>query len=110
MLSMLGAFDFALNSEPVKYALLVLSVPFWWPFVKALWEELNESLAEEGGLFGEEPDAAELARMRIEQAHETPMVSDPWEKPTRGSARVAAASRELEAEAERARRGGFRNR
>ncbi|MCC6408166.1 MAG: hypothetical protein IT453_13470 [Planctomycetes bacterium] len=107
---MLGELPFGLNSEPVKYTLVVLSAPFWWPFVKAMWEELNESLAEEGGLFGEEPDATELARMRGDYTRETPMVSDPWEKPSRGSAKVAAATRELEAEVERERRGGFRNR
>ena len=107
---MLAAFDFALNSEPVKYAVIVLGAPFWLPFVKALWEELNESLADEGGLFGEEPDAEELARMRAEAPRETPMVSDPWDKPMRGSPRVAAAAREIELADARARRGGFRER
>ncbi|MCK6448539.1 MAG: hypothetical protein L6Q99_19280 [Planctomycetes bacterium] len=106
---MLAAFDIPLNTEPVKYAVVICSFPFWWPFVKAMWEELNDSLAEEGGLFGEEPDAAELARLRADPTRETPMVSDPWDKPARGSARVASAVREVEADLERVRRG-FRDR
>lgn len=107
---MLASISLYLNTEPVKYAMLVLTIPFWWPFAKAAWEELNESLADEGGLFGEEPDAEELAKLRLDLSRETPMVSDPWEQPSFGARGAAQAARELESDLNRARRGGFRNR
>jgi hypothetical protein len=107
---MLGEIEIHLNSEPVKYAVILLSIPFWWPFAKALWEELNGSLADEGGLLGEEPDAEELARLHANVMRDTPMVSDPWDTPSRGSSRVANAARELQVNLDRTRRGGFRER
>lgn len=78
---MLAELDIHLNSEAIKYAVVVLAMPIWVPFMKALWQEANESLREEGGLFGEEPDADELAQMHATRgAKETPMVSDPIEE------------------------------
>ncbi|MBL8800860.1 MAG: hypothetical protein JNN27_02615 [Planctomycetes bacterium] len=53
--------DIHLNSEPVKYALLLLTLPFWLPFAKALWTEFNDSLRDEGGLLGAAPTPEELA-------------------------------------------------
>lgn len=74
------------NTELLKYALLLVSVPFWWPFVKALREELNDALRSEGGLFGEEPTAEELAAMNLERgAYVSPMVSEPRERSQAGS-------------------------
>jgi hypothetical protein len=98
-----------LNSEPIKYAVIVLSIPIWMPFAKAAWEELNESLAEEGGLFGEEPDAEELARMRLESTRDTPMVSDPWDKPSFGVRGATNAARDIEHDLNQIRRRGFRD-
>jgi len=55
--------DIHLNSEPVKYGIIFLSTPIWLPFAKALWRELNDSLRDEGGIFGAAPSAKELAKI-----------------------------------------------
>ncbi|HVS10075.1 MAG TPA: hypothetical protein VMS76_09390 [Planctomycetota bacterium] len=87
-----------LNSEPVKYAIILLTAPFWLPFVKALWRELNDSLREEGGLLGQAPTPKELAEMNRELgAHESSLVSERWEDIGRGNrpaARARGAGRE----------------
>ena len=36
----------------VRILVIVLAAPIWWPVAKAMWAELNEGLASEGGLFG----------------------------------------------------------
>jgi hypothetical protein len=91
----LAAYDY--NREFIKYALVIVSAPFWWPFVKAAWEELNDSLRDEGGLFGDEPDAQELAELNLEKGtYESPMVSEPWELPARkgwGATRMSSTGR-----------------
>ena len=66
MLATLAELD--LNTEAFKYTLLALTSPFWWPFVRELWRELNDILAEEGGLFGRKPTDKELAELRRERA------------------------------------------
>jgi len=41
------------NLETVVKMLVVLAfAPLWWPIAKVLWEELQESLAPEGGVYG----------------------------------------------------------
>lgn len=57
----------ALNSEPVKYGLVIALAPFWMPFFRSLWRSLNDSLREEGGLFGRAPTDEQLTE--IEKAH-----------------------------------------
>lgn len=42
-------------TDVLKYVILIASAPIWLPFVKALWEELNDALRPDGGLFGPEP-------------------------------------------------------
>lgn len=66
MLATLAELD--LNTEAFKYTLLALTSPLWWPFVRELWRELNDILAEEGGLFGRKPTDKELAELRRERA------------------------------------------
>ena len=48
---------------PLLGKLLVVAIltPAWLPIVKALWQEVNDSLIEEGGIFGETPDRSEAA-------------------------------------------------
>jgi hypothetical protein len=76
----------SLNTELVKYGILIAAAPWWVPFVKALWNELNASLREEGGLFGAPPSAQELERMNRDQgAFVTSMVHEP--RPDRPRAR-----------------------
>jgi len=58
----------ALNTAWFKYTLLIAASPLWWPFVRELWKEFNDILAEEGGLLGSLPDEEELAEIRRNRA------------------------------------------
>ena len=51
------------NTEGTKYAIVILLAPFWIPFLRELWREFNEMLAEEGGLFGRSLTEEELERL-----------------------------------------------
>ncbi len=78
-----------LNTELFKYVLLVVTVPFWLPFVRAIWEDFNQALRDEGGLLGYGPPAAERG-----QEGELPssMVSETHEEIGRGTAPPRTAS------------------
>jgi hypothetical protein len=54
----------SLNSDIFKYFLLLCTAPLWFPFVKAVFKELNDALVAEGGLFGRPPTDAELRALR----------------------------------------------
>lgn len=56
-----------LNSEPVKYGLVIALAPYWLPFFRSLWRSLNDSLRDEGGLFGRAPTDEQLRE--IEKVH-----------------------------------------
>lgn len=88
----------ALNSEPVKYAIILLTAPFWLPFAKALWRELNDSLRDEGGILGRAPTPLELAEMNRELGvHEDSLVSERWEdlgQPRSSASRARGAQRD----------------
>jgi len=65
------------NTEVIKYAIVILGTPYWWPFVKTLWKELNDSLREEGGILGRTLVKGELERKNIELGEfESPLVSE----------------------------------
>jgi hypothetical protein len=100
-------FSFSLNSEPVKYALIALTTPLWWPFVRELWKELNASLREEGGIFGSQLSAKELEQLqRVQGRRESPLVSETWAEHEGGAQR---GSRERVAQpTARPRARGFR--
>ena len=59
--------EIALNSEPVKYAILALTSPLWIPFFKALWNTLDDGLREEGGLLGHPPTEDQLLELERER-------------------------------------------
>lgn len=61
-----------MNAYIIKYLLLVLTAPLWLPFAKALWEEFNDAMREDGGLWGDDPSAVERERIRAEIANEPP--------------------------------------
>ncbi len=73
--------DIHLNSEPVKYALVALTFPFWAPFARALWTEFNDALRDEGGLFGAAPTAEQLKAIeRARGRYRSGMVSVTWDE------------------------------
>lgn len=99
---------FTLNSEPVKYAVIVLTTPVWLPFLRALWKELNDSLRDEGGILGFAPSRRELDKInRREGRHDTPLISETWDE--HEAERGSAATRRVRTGAARAPRPrGFR--
>jgi len=84
----------------LRYGILVAAAPFWWPVVRALYEELQEALWKEGGLFGRRLSAREMAeRARAPRVGSNPLVSEPWahrraqQRPGGGGAPSNAAPR-----------------
>ncbi|MFT4711122.1 MAG: hypothetical protein ACJAZ8_001334 [Planctomycetota bacterium] len=53
-----------------KLVVLGISAPMWIPILKELWKEVNESLAEEGGIFGEAPDENEAKAINLTRTRE----------------------------------------
>ena len=97
-----------LNTEPIKYALIAATAPFWLPFVKAIFKEFNDALRDEGGLLGRAPTKAELAK--LDAAHgkfESPMHSERWEDAERKQ-RQSRAKQSAGRRPGRAVRRGFR--
>jgi len=63
----------------LKAVLMLVTAPAWYPFLKAVWEELNDSMAEEGGLFGRPPTARELEEIEQEKRYKRdPLIHEPW--------------------------------
>ena len=76
-----------LNNEIFKYVLVAGTFPLWFPFFRALWQELNDCLRDEGGLFGKAPTPEELARMNRELGPvNANMVSEPRESALKAQA------------------------
>ena len=97
------------NTELIKYGLLIASAPLWLPFVKALWQELNDSLRDEGGLLGASPSAAKLRDIDREKGvFESPLVSQPREEALVATRQPTRARRVRAAPEPRPRPRGFR--
>jgi hypothetical protein len=81
------------NTSILKYTLLLLAAPLWWPVVKALWIEVNRMLADDGGVFGRLPSAADREQVRLQkEALGESLVSDPiYSSQQRASARRGLA-------------------
>jgi hypothetical protein len=63
----------------LKGLLVLLTSPLWYPLLRAVWEEFNEAMAEEGGVFGRTPTARELEDIRRSRASRPdPLVHEPW--------------------------------
>jgi hypothetical protein len=78
----------ALNTEWFKYTLVIVTSPIWWPFVRELWKEFNDILAEEGGLLGRKPTEEELAGIRRRRAvQEAALVRELREEERQGRGR-----------------------
>ena len=67
-----------MTTDILKYIVLILSAPLWMPFARALWEELNDALRPDGGLFGPEPTQRKREEILAEIAREEPrLVHEP---------------------------------
>ena len=67
-----------LTLEILRYTVVILTAPIWMPFAKALWQELNRALRDEGGMFGRVPSPRELERIEDADALlEDPLISEP---------------------------------
>lgn len=53
-----------------KLMVLGISAPMWIPILKELWKEVNESLAEDGGVFGEAPDDQQAKAINLTRSRE----------------------------------------
>jgi|RhiMethySRZTD1v2_1073278.scaffolds.fasta_scaffold1376069_1 hypothetical protein len=68
-----------LNTDLLRWILLIGAAPLWWPFLRALWRDFDDSLSEEGGVFGRAPGPRELERIRKRAAERPdPLISEPW--------------------------------
>ena len=61
-----------MDKEFLKWVIVLGSMPFWLPFLRALWEELNLAMREDGGLYGQEPGPIQREQIRQELAMEEP--------------------------------------
>lgn len=92
------------NTELLRWILLIGAAPVWWPFLRTLWRDFDDALADEGGIFGRAPGPRELERIRRRRAGQPdPLVSEPWARRDERRARGRAG-----AFGQRPRRGGFR--
>ena len=55
-----------INSEFTKYVLLAFTFQWWFPFLKAIWDDFNDALRDEGGLLGMAPPRKRLEEMDLE--------------------------------------------
>ena len=95
----------AFTHELIRYALVLVTIPLWLPFVKAMWKELNRALRYEGGLLGKLPTPQEVREIEREaMREENPLVHEPL--PPRGGA--ARPRFRQPAQGQRAERGATR--
>ena len=68
-----------INAILFKLLLVVVTAPAWLPFLRAVWQELNQSMADEGGLFGRIPNARELEEVERKKATwDDPLIHESW--------------------------------
>lgn len=107
------------DTSLLRWVVLAVLAPLWWPFVRLLWQDFNSTLAEEGGLFGRKPGIREREAITAEKAtRPDPLVSEPWARAhERGQRKLRrnsetralpGATREARGFGRRARRGRFR--
>lgn len=97
------------NTELLRWILLLGAAPLWWPFLRTLWQDFDETLAEEGGVFGRPPGPKELERIRARKAgRPDPLISEPWAQAKDKGAGGAAAPGSRSGFQRPPRSGGFR--
>lgn len=80
--------------ELLRILFVLATAPIWWPFAKAMWQELNDLLEEDGGLFGEEPPPRRKAELREARARRPSPLVHEWVahfRPTAGPRGEGAA-------------------
>jgi hypothetical protein len=67
-----------MNQEILRYVLVLVLLPLWIPFLKALWGELLRAMRPEGGLFGPLPRKDQREQIEREmEGEESPVVDEP---------------------------------
>ena len=90
-----------LDLELLRWILLIGAAPIWWPFLRTVWRDIDEALADEGGVFGRAPAGRELEQIQKRKAaRPDPLHSEPWARPDAPNASGGFGRR--------ARRGRFR--
>lgn len=63
----------------LKYGLLTVTAPLWWPILKALWNELQAALWREGGLVGRAPTPQEMPVLEERyRAFASPLINETY--------------------------------
>jgi hypothetical protein len=80
-----------------KIMIILVLAPMWIPVLKELWKEVNGTLAEDGGVFGEAPDAStglalNLQRERDGKNPTSVLLADRDKKPNEKGRRGARSS------------------
>lgn len=94
------------NAILLKLVFVAVTSPAWYPFLKTVWREFNQAMAEEGGVFGRIPVPREAERIaRERRLEENPLIHLP--RPTRED-RAAGRRRFREEAASTGARGNAR--
>lgn len=89
---MLAQLSFNINNEFFKYVVVALTSPWWLPFFKALIQDFNDALRDEGGLLGYAPTDSKLSELNRERGtYDSVLVSEPY--PGAGGVQSRSASR-----------------
>ena len=71
-----------LDLELLRWILLIGAAPIWWPFLRTVWRDIDEALAEARGLDGRAPGPRDLERLQKRKAERPdPLHSEPWARP-----------------------------
>ncbi|MAF66795.1 MAG: hypothetical protein QF410_15670 [Planctomycetota bacterium] len=98
-----------LYGELARYLLLALTAPLWVPFAKAVWEELNRALRDDGGVFGPLPGPIASEQIEAEERlKESSLVAEGLTRPGEPQAPSGPAPAPGTIPVEAVRRHGFR--
>ena len=79
--------------ELIKIAIVAVSAPVWWPFFKAIREELRDLFAPDGGMLGELPPPRVQRELEEELAQRPPKLVHEWIANRRPESVEGAAAR-----------------
>ena len=101
--------DFFQDSN-ARFLILLLTAPLWLPVARALWEEVNWMLRDEGGVFGQLPNERERVELqKPTTSAEDPLVEDPILTPFDRQRGVRTLGARTEAKSEEESRGFARS-